>query len=147
MHMVSIAKASTMNYIFAICVLLLVPIVQPKISLPIHSWCWIYFIRKWYKWWTTKSVELGALQIWKLSLQTCPTWNYGLYRVSCSSKSVNFLFSSILVFDASSKVNPGIFSLNLRWYGNYDQCLDTSEVIGGRVIEGQYCNAFYNSNS
>jgi hypothetical protein len=32
--MVSIAKASTMNYIFAICVLLLVPIVQPKISLP-----------------------------------------------------------------------------------------------------------------
>jgi hypothetical protein len=46
------------------------------------------------------------------------------------------------VFDASSKVNPGILSLNLRWYGNYDQCLDTSEVIGGRVIEGQYCNAF-----
>jgi hypothetical protein len=31
-HIVSIAKPSTMNYIFAICVLILVPIVQPKIS-------------------------------------------------------------------------------------------------------------------
>ncbi|CAH1370108.1 unnamed protein product, partial [Tenebrio molitor] len=47
-----------------------------------------------------------------------------------------------LVFDASSKVNPGILSLNLRWYGNYDQCLDIREVVGGGVIEGQYCNAF-----
>jgi hypothetical protein len=46
------------------------------------------------------------------------------------------------VFDASSKVNPGILSLNLRWYGNYDQCLDIREVVGGGVIEGQYCNAF-----
>jgi hypothetical protein len=48
------------------------------------------------------------------------------------------------VFDASSKVNPGIFSLTLRWFGNYDQCLDISEVVGGRVIEGQYCNAIVN---
>jgi hypothetical protein len=33
-HIASIAKASTMNYIFAICVLILVPIVQPNISFP-----------------------------------------------------------------------------------------------------------------
>jgi hypothetical protein len=46
------------------------------------------------------------------------------------------------VFDASSKVNPGVLNANLRWYGNYDQCLDIREVVGGRVIEGQYCSAF-----
>jgi sulfur transfer complex TusBCD TusB component (DsrH family) len=48
------------------------------------------------------------------------------------------------VFDASSKVNPGILSLTLRWFGNYDQCLGISEVVGGCVIEGQYCNAIVN---
>jgi hypothetical protein len=46
------------------------------------------------------------------------------------------------VFDASNKLHPGVLSLNIRCYGNYDQCLDIREVVGGRVIEGQYCNAF-----
>ncbi|KAJ3630434.1 hypothetical protein MTP99_011629 [Tenebrio molitor] len=115
-----------MNYIFAICVLILVPIVQPKIS-RLHPKLMLNLFHS----------EMVQLVDTKIGGTQCASDMEAFFADLSEMK-----LWALQMFDASSKVNPGILSLNLRWYGNYDQCLDIREVVGGRVIEGQYCNAF-----
>ncbi|KAJ3630435.1 hypothetical protein MTP99_011629 [Tenebrio molitor] len=114
-----------MNYIFAICVLILVPIVQPKIS-RLHPKLMLNLFH-------SKMVQLVDT---KIGGTQCASDMEAFFADLSDMK-----LWALQMFDASSKVNPGILSLNLRWYGNYDQCLNIREVVGGRVIEGQYCNA------
>ena len=67
-------------------------------------------------------------------------WNCGHSKVSIP-KNKKSLHKFVVVLDATSKINSGLWNGNAHFFGDYDQCLSIEHNTHNNTIRGQYCTA------
>lgn len=65
-----------------------------------------------------------------------------LCEIIYSKALLFYIKNNVVVFDASSKLMPGILSGNLAEFGSWNECLNIRAKTDSGIIRGRYCAIF-----